>query len=85
MPEKENPSEDEIKKVMSYLGKKGGSAKSEKKKKSSAENLRKAHAEGKRGGRPRKRDDSVPWAIDPKDNAIEKLSEICTQTRTKKE
>lgn len=51
MPEKESPSDDEIKKVMSFLGKKGGSSKSEKKRKSSAENLRKAHAEGKKGGK----------------------------------
>ena len=56
MNKKENPSDDEIKKVMSYLGKKGGAVKSEKKKKSSAENLRRAHAEGKRGGRPRKKE-----------------------------
>lgn len=35
------------------LGEKGGSATSEAKKKSSADNLAKARAEGKKGGRPR--------------------------------
>lgn len=54
MPEKEKPSDEEIKKVMSFYGKKGGSSTSEKKRKSSADNLRKAHAEGRKGGRPRK-------------------------------
>lgn len=37
----------------SEMGKKGGSAKTPAKKKSSADNLAKARAEGKKGGRPR--------------------------------
>ena len=52
MAEKKTP-EDIIKEYMKKIGKKGGAVSSDAKKKSSADNLAKARAAGKKGGRPK--------------------------------